>query len=381
MQMKIIPTTRIEWPPPYKEATEKYSGQVRLSEDRRSLVGYVAGQPFPLLDPNDPDVATKIMWNNVFRPMMSDDYDLRFYDAYSHYTRPGQKPGTAQEYFQIGHYAGYSLIGRTEVEPLPVDPDFRRTNRVWLFALMPVLSPAEIRGAGFIRYRYLDPNKGDDIWTYGRTSRRVRRLNESIMQSSAAPGTAVHSADPDHYSGFNAKNEQYDFKLLGEKAMLACINAQNFPQVTCQSDGGASTCPESWEMRQLYVVSAQPRRGRGAQQLRETLFSEWIIYVDSEAWYPTYVDTYDLRGELFKNFIHWIAFRDRAVPDARIAIYPFKRLFIMSRAYVDVQSGLATVVYLPGRETPEREAWYINMGAVDKNFFTPVTMRNLGETL
>ena len=55
MTMKIVPTERIDWPPPYNEATEKYSPQVRLSNDHRSLVGYVAGQPFPLLDPNDPE--------------------------------------------------------------------------------------------------------------------------------------------------------------------------------------------------------------------------------------------------------------------------------------------------------------------------------------
>src|SRR5579862_2168862 len=45
MSMKIALTERIEWPPPYMNATEKYSGQVRLSQDGRSLVGYVAGQP------------------------------------------------------------------------------------------------------------------------------------------------------------------------------------------------------------------------------------------------------------------------------------------------------------------------------------------------
>ena len=31
MVMNIIPTGRIDWPPPYKEATEKYSAQVRLA--------------------------------------------------------------------------------------------------------------------------------------------------------------------------------------------------------------------------------------------------------------------------------------------------------------------------------------------------------------
>src|SRR5208282_5556989 len=54
MSMQIVPTERIEWPPPYRDATEKYSSQVRLSNDHRSLVGYVAGLPFPFIDPNDP---------------------------------------------------------------------------------------------------------------------------------------------------------------------------------------------------------------------------------------------------------------------------------------------------------------------------------------
>jgi hypothetical protein len=81
MQMDIVPTERVDWPPPYKDATEKYSSQVRLTDDHRSLVGYVAGQPFPLIDTNDPEVATKIMWNNVFRPISTDDYDLRFFDC------------------------------------------------------------------------------------------------------------------------------------------------------------------------------------------------------------------------------------------------------------------------------------------------------------
>src|SRR5215470_11820031 len=93
MTMKIVPTERVDWPPPYKDATEKYSGQVRLSQDRKSVVGFVAGQPFPLIDPNDPDVATKIIWNNVFRPITTDDYDLRFYDCDSGYEAPGKEQG------------------------------------------------------------------------------------------------------------------------------------------------------------------------------------------------------------------------------------------------------------------------------------------------
>src|SRR5262249_9291588 len=59
MEIHIVAPGRIEWPATYRDATEKYSGQLRLSADHRTIEGYVAGQPFLLLDPNDADVETK----------------------------------------------------------------------------------------------------------------------------------------------------------------------------------------------------------------------------------------------------------------------------------------------------------------------------------
>jgi hypothetical protein len=42
MQMKVVPTGRLEWPPPYKAATEKYASQVSLNSEG-ALQNYVAG--------------------------------------------------------------------------------------------------------------------------------------------------------------------------------------------------------------------------------------------------------------------------------------------------------------------------------------------------
>jgi Protein of unknown function (DUF1329) len=365
MSMKIIPTERIDWPPPYKDATEKYSAQVRLSNDYRSLVGYVAGQPFPLIDANDPHVAVKIIWNNVFRPITTDDYDLRFYDCDSHYETPGKPQSNQIDYFQIGHYAGYDLVGRTEVEPVPVDPDFKKTGRYWLFALYPLLAPETIHGTGFIRWRYADPKKGDDTWEVIGGSRRVRRLDESSMSIRSG----AQAWDPDHYSGFNPKTEWYDYQYLGEKNLLATAHAAHSPEIRCQTDGGTSACPEVWEMRHIYVVQARPRWKK-----TNALDSRTIIYMDSEMWFEPYIDTYDRQGRLWTNHIYWLANRDRPVPDAKVAIYPFKRSFVVGAVSTDLQSGLATMCYLPGIETPERECWYINMGAVDRQFFTTDAM-------
>ena len=67
MRMKIVPTDHIDYPTPYKNATEKYSAQVSLGSDGE-LHNYVAGLPFPLIETNDPQAALKVMWNFAFRP-------------------------------------------------------------------------------------------------------------------------------------------------------------------------------------------------------------------------------------------------------------------------------------------------------------------------
>jgi len=78
----VIEPKRVEWPKAYKEATEKYAPQVKMSADGLSLQNYVAGQPFPNIDPKDPQIALKIMWNYDYGFVNGlDDTDLRNFDA------------------------------------------------------------------------------------------------------------------------------------------------------------------------------------------------------------------------------------------------------------------------------------------------------------
>ncbi len=365
MSMKIVPTERVDWPPPYKDATEQYAAQVRLTADHKTMLGYVAGQPFPLIDPNDPDVAVKIMWNEQNRPLATDDYDLRFYDCEDTYAAPNKAFDPIQ-YVQIGHYAGYNLVGRTEVEPLPIDPDFLKSDRLWLFGIYPLLAPSTGRGTGLLRYRYADPNRRDDSWIWTPGARRLRRWHEAILSGP----TGIGAWNPDHYQGFNAKIQEFNFRYLGEKNMLAVAHAEHSPEVRCATDGGGSACPENWEMRHIYIVEASPDR----KQLPEWLGSKSIVYMDSEMWFAPYIDAYDRKDQLFQAFIYWLAYRDRPVPDARVAIYPYKREFMVGELAIDVYAGEHEMCYLPGLGTPERECWYINMGAVDKKFFDPDSM-------
>ncbi len=387
MQLDIVPAAKLEWPAPYKSATEKYSSQVKLSADG-TLENYVAGQPFPLLDPNDPAIAAKIMWNFSFRPLYSDDADLRDAEV-ANYTRDAK--GTPVDFFTVGHFAFYNNIGRIEVPPVPTDPDAAASGIRYRFGFYPLLEPSSLRGFGLIRFRHIDPSVEDNTWIFMPGARRIRRQSASILSDAIGmlAGFGSHGAaggtygptggsayasviDPDSYFGFAAKVEDYNYKFLGEKDMLACAHAKNSPAVACPFDGGRTVCPENWEMRHLYAVEATAKPGNNS------VIPKRILYIDSEGWFITASDQYDREGNLWKSLATFNAYRDRPVPDAKVAIYPYKRMFQVALVDEDLTSGGTSVVYMPGPEATDHECWYIDMGIVDNAFFAPEAMARAG---
>src|SRR5882762_2057390 len=73
------------------------------------------------------------MWNQYFKPITTDDFDLRYFECQ---VAP-QNPGGSQQLLKMtetGHLAGYFDIGRTEVDPMPADPDFKTTGIWWRVA-------------------------------------------------------------------------------------------------------------------------------------------------------------------------------------------------------------------------------------------------------
>lgn len=122
MQMKIVPYKKVEWNKPFREATEKYGGQTKLAPDGRSLVGHVAGLPFPNIDPNDPQIALKIMWNYEYKPFVTDDEDLRNFDADTGPVTDGA-PMQVERHFLLDHLRSLWYNARLYVDPKPELPN------------------------------------------------------------------------------------------------------------------------------------------------------------------------------------------------------------------------------------------------------------------
>src|SRR6202167_6335097 len=267
MTLKIVPTDRLEWPPPYKSATEKYSPQVSLAPDG-TMKGYAAGLPFPLVDANDPQAALKVMWNFSYRPLYTDDAVSKNVEISSF--KPGSSLADPVEHFTIGNVGFYNNTGRTEVAPIPTDPEATRAGIRYRFGAYPFTEPSEMRGFGFIRYRNIDPKEEDNTWMMNPRTRHVNRASASelsdvigLYEPGSTPGgasTYASTLDPDSFFGFAAKIEDFNYKLLGEKPMLAVVNAANSPAKACPTDGGRTICPENWEMRRLYVIEADAKQ-------------------------------------------------------------------------------------------------------------------------
>ena len=139
MMMKIVPTGISTGRRPTKTPPSDIRRRSRSAPDGE-LKSYVAGLPFPLVDANDPNAATKIMWNFQFRPLHTDDLDSRGIEAVSH--RAGSP--NEVEHFTFGHLGFYNSVGRTEVAPMPLDPDVLKTGIASRSGAFPILEPAEM---------------------------------------------------------------------------------------------------------------------------------------------------------------------------------------------------------------------------------------------
>ncbi len=389
MRMKIVATRPLEWPPPYKAATEKYSSQVQLGSNG-DLQNYLAGLPFPFINENSPTAALQVMWNFSYRPQYTDDADLRYVEVARY--APGETPQSAVEHFTIGHFGFYNNIGRTEVPPVPTDPEASAAGIRYRFGAFPFLEPPEIRGFGLIRYRSKEIGREDDAWYFNPNNRHLSRFTaetrgDPIGPVSMGEATAnrrgiadANNLAPDSYFGFSAKIEDFNFRLLCVKPMLASVHAESSPARPCPFDGNRSICPEAWEMRRLYVIEAiaKPRlwcqmvSGGGVSIPRRVLF------VDSEGWFITASDLYDGSGRLWKTIATFNTYRDRPVPDAKVAVFPYQRIFQTALVDEDLLSGFSTVAFMPGRDSEEHECWYINMGFVTKAMIEPEQMTRIG---
>ncbi len=351
MDMKIVPYERIPMPSAYEEAAQKYSGQVEIDE-QNALRNWVAGRPFPTVDPNDPKAAPQIMYNFERTHYFSDDLNLHLVDADTgslYVDANGNRHYDVERHFVSDWLRVLQFDGRLHHDPLPSftenpDETFRKSG------LYPLIEPFDLKGVGGISYRYQDPVRQDDTWLYLPFVRRVRRMS-SAQRSDALFGQDI---DVDSYGGYAGQIPWFDWKLLGEKPMLASLHGTRLPPQPCVKDGGLTFC-EDWERRpSVYVIEGRPKVGNYA-------YSKRLIFVDKETYFVIYSDLYDTAGQLWKVVMQSIRTSTRPNPNVDFE-YPEPRMFIYAFSVIDMQLMHGTRAAIPGMGFPDEPGWYIDWG-------------------
>jgi hypothetical protein len=356
--LTIVAPKHIEWPKAYKEATEKYAGQVRLSADGLKMENYVAGLPFPNIDPKDPLFVYKVMWNYDYGPGQGlDDTDLRNFDADTG-SIADHGPMSVERHFLLDHFRRLFWIGRLYVEPKPEmpNPNGYRAQQ----GLYPILEPFDLKGVGALGNRYISADKQDDSWLYLPSLRRVRRLS-TAQRSDALFG---QDTDVDSYYGYAGQVAWMDWKYLGERDLLGVFHAEHNP--VKWNDKVDWAFDDNWEKRRVYVVE-------GTSKLPQYAYGKRVLFIDKEAWAIPYSDIYDRSGELWKIWINDVSYRKRAFEGSTAIEYEDEMPFAPAIVMVDMQLEHATKASLPSLRFPGEQGWYYHQGekaGVTPDWFT-----------
>jgi len=364
--LTIGETKHVEWPRAYKEATEKYASQVKLTADGRTMENYVAGQPFPNPDGKDPQFVIKVMFNYDYGYVNGlDDTDLRNFDADTG-AIADHGPLTVERHFLLDHFRRLFWTGRLYVDPKPEKPNpngYRAQQ-----GLYPILEPYDLKGVGALGNRYTSPDKQDDSWLYLPSLRRVRRLS-TAQRSDALFG---QDTDVDSYYGYSGQVGWMEWKFLGERDLLGIVHAQHYP--VKWHDKVDWAFDEVWEKRHVYMLE-------GVSKLPQYAYGKRVLFIDKETWGIPYTDIYDRSGELWKIWINDVSYRKKAFEGANVIEYEDELPFAPAIVMIDMQLEHATKASLPSPRFPGEQGWYYHQGekaGIADDWFTVAALVNAG---
>lgn len=260
----------------YIEATIQQYGTATLGG--AELQNYVAGLPFPLLDPNDPQAGLKGGWNFRYRDRGE---NVQYWPTNEHRTGSGSVERSESFYIVMQFGAG---------QRDPTNGDKTKVNEgIYSKRYMRFLTPADAEGQQILSLTYADEAQLDDQWLYDPKTRRTRKV---IYNPYAAPGNGQLLSEDT--SGFNGYTHIYDWTYLGEKIVLAPSPIQS---AEATLGGKGNWYPQDpWELRKAIVLEAK-------SPASHPVYSRRVLYLDAQTYANLYTFAYDYEGAHKRTFL------------------------------------------------------------------------------
>lgn len=195
-----------------------------VEKNTTNRVPFIFGHPFPEINPKDPDAGEKVMWN----------FKYLFY-------RKGTSTGIGSnvsinerglEYDTGGGEIQFFTQGRYD-GPVAKNPD-----NVLAGALGWKTYPMASRGGAGLTFEYND-ERPNASWVYSPLSRRIMRWGAGDRSAPLPAGDLWQ----DSQELWRGKNVTFNWKLIGERTILAGFAKTTKSKATLNSDGSISFLP------------------------------------------------------------------------------------------------------------------------------------------
>ena len=260
----------------YVKATLGNYGKAELGDGE--LKGYVAGLPFPLIDPQDPKAGEKVAWNHRYRDRGE---TTQYWPTNEFRNSSGAAERTESFYVAF-------MFGMHRPEPGYNHEQWEKEG-VFHKRYMRTLSPADVEGTQVLT---LFPDKDtltNEQWVYDPKTRRTRKV--AYNQYQAAGGGELLMEDTGGFSGYI---HFYEWKYLGERVVLA----PGPIKATEPTWGGRGNWypVDPWELRRAVVVEARPKESH-------PVYSHRVLYVDLQTYVVLYALAYDRESDHQRTFL------------------------------------------------------------------------------
>jgi len=348
LTVHVVKTRSIEWPQAYQRATEQYSSQVYL-DARDTMQNYVAGLPFPMIEPTDPKQAVKIAYNWHWGPFIPPQISLSAMQKTRAWRLDPHHPTTL-----IEDDAQRDFRNEGSCEQIVI---LRYTHTLrWLADPRRLDSPVEFKQRGdycglqpnaYIMIQYLDPDRSNDGWFFPQAVRRWRR---GRLRGGYPHQRCTYACAQFWWEYVPPKTEAYTYRLTGEQPLLACMDTKVGRGGIERSQSAARFGTVDCEVRAAYVLELMPKASP-ERILRSKLF------LDKE--------TYLCLGAEF--------YREEASPDALVPMWSRQ-----NSNSNDTRMFLADDYYVPGDRprfllslNMEEQPHILDADEPSKNLFNP----------
>jgi hypothetical protein len=281
MVVKVREADPVPFTKGYMEASKKNMATTKLTSEGL-LEGY-SGQGCPFLEPKEPNMGTKLMWNQFYKSFPDDWFIPGYYISFSKRKGGNVIVGDTR-------YEQLMFSNRTMVNPMP---EIENPKQLYYANRLVSLTPPN-KDLDTLTWRYKDPMKYDDMWTYIPTLRRALRLVSS-ERANPIQGTPYTWDD---IFGFDGKIPFFTYEIIGEQTVLNLVHQK----IKCE-EIDRKTWPwhpvlhqgEEYETVPSYIIEIKSKDPRYP-------YTRKTVWMDKKKFNVIYAQMYDKNNDFWKGF-------------------------------------------------------------------------------